>query len=63
MPERRLSDPLVNVLGPLDGARVPGGCDCCAAVQTVRAQEPGVWVVEVLHDDGCPVLLKAEGRL
>ena len=50
--------PLVNVLGPLDGARVPGGCGLCDASQTVRAQGSGVWVIDVFHDDGCPVLAK-----
>lgn len=53
---------VANTLGRLDGARIPGGCDQCDAYQTVRAEAPGVWVIDVFHDEGCPVLLKVEGR-
>jgi hypothetical protein len=62
MSNDRRVDPLANLLGPLDGARVPGGCEHCDAYQTVRAEAAGVWVIDVFHDDGCPALRKAEGR-
>lgn len=52
---RRRTDPLVNILGPLDGARIPGGCDQCDAYQTTRVED-GVWHITVHHDDWCPVL-------
>ncbi len=45
---------LVDALGPLDGARIPGGCDHCNAYQTVTAIEAGVWTCNVHHDDWCP---------
>jgi len=45
---------LAKLLGPLDGTRVPGGCDHCDAYQTVTPIEAGVWVVNVYHDDDCP---------
>ena len=47
---------LVNVLGPLDGEQIPGGCDTCDAYQTVRPKAAGVWVLTVHHDTGCPTL-------
>jgi len=48
-------------LGPLDGARIPGGCDHCDAYQAVRAVEAGIWSIGVYHDDGCPILARIEG--
>ena len=62
MSEGHHMDPLVNILGPLDGARLPGGCDHCDAYQTVRAASPRVWLTTVFHDDDCPVLRKVEER-
>jgi hypothetical protein len=54
---------MVNVLGPLEGAQIPGGCDTCDAYQTVGAVEHGIWMITVHHDDGCPVLKRyEEGR-
>ena len=55
----RRADHLVNLLGPLDGARIPGGCEHCNAYQTVRAVSAGVWNITVHHDDWCPVLKAA----
>jgi hypothetical protein len=59
-PGQRRSGPdvLREVLGPLDGARIPGGCGVCDAWQTVRPIEAGVWVITVHHDDSCPVLAR-----
>ncbi len=51
----RVSD-LVNILGPLDGGDLPGGCEDCDAYQTVGQLERGVWSVTVHHDDDCPTL-------
>lgn len=52
-----VADPVVNMLGPLDGAVIPGGCDeCDEPYQTVERVNPGVWMVNVHHDDWCPRL-------
>ena len=47
-------DPLVNILGPLDGAKLPGGCDYCDAYQTAWPLEANAWSITVHHDDDCP---------
>jgi len=49
-------DLLRDVLGPLDGGRIPGGCDACDAYQKPVQIGFGVWVIQVFHDDWCPVL-------
>jgi hypothetical protein len=49
------------MLGPLDGARTPGGCDHCDAYQTVRPELEGVWRLTVHHDDECPELARRSG--
>ena len=51
---------LVDMLGPLDGARIPGGCDHCDAYQTVQPVSDGVWMCNVHHDDWCPWLAEHE---
>lgn len=64
-PERHLSAQqarVARVLGPLDGERVPGGCEDCDAYQEVTAVNPGVWSITVHHDDDCPFLAAYEGR-
>lgn len=45
-----------DVLGPLVGQEIPGGCDTCDAVQTVERDErlPLLWHMRVHHDDDCP---------
>ena len=53
---RRLTgvqDDLARILGPLDGARIAGGCDYCDAYQTVQPAAAGVWTITVHHDDWC----------
>jgi len=45
-----------DLFGPLDGARIPGGCDQCDAYQTVSPLTAGAWQMTVHHDDWCPVL-------
>lgn len=34
--------------------RVMGGCDGCNAVQEMHEAEPGVYVLNVIHDETCP---------
>ena len=53
---------LTNMLGPLDGARVRGGCDACDAYQTVKPITAGVWNIDVHHDPWCPRLAAMETR-
>jgi hypothetical protein len=50
------TDPLREVFGPLDGARIPGGCNSCEAYQTPECIAHGVWILKVFHDDWCPTL-------
>jgi hypothetical protein len=57
------SDPLRPVLGPIDGARIPGGCEDCDAYQEPVQVARNVWVLKVYHDDWCPTLKRMEGRL
>ncbi len=56
------ANPLVNILGPLDGAKIPGGCDQCDAYQTVEAVTAGIWNITVYHDEWCPALRRIERR-
>jgi hypothetical protein len=49
-----LGDVLLPILGPLDGARIQGGCEHCDAYQTAHQDEPYMWRILVHHDDGCP---------
>jgi hypothetical protein len=55
-------DPLVNPLGSLDGADIPGGCDECEAYQTAHVEAPGVWIVEVHHGADCPAWLEMQSK-
>jgi hypothetical protein len=43
-----------SVLDQLTGRRLPGGCDDCAAFQTVITQGQGLYVLTVHHDASCP---------
>jgi hypothetical protein len=54
---------VANILGPLDGAYLPGGCKSCNAYQAVQPLRAGVWRVAVYHDDDCPVLAAHEARI
>ena len=51
-------DLLAELLGPLEGVLIPGGCDFCDAFQVVRATAVArdVWHLTVYHDDSCPDL-------
>jgi hypothetical protein len=45
-----------HLLAAVAGQPIPGGCESCDAVQTVR-REPGtdnVWRMTIAHDDTCP---------
>lgn len=55
---RRLTD----MFGPLDGARIPGGCNTCDAYQTVQPVTDGIWSMTVHHDDHCPTLAERENN-
>ena len=64
-PEHELDEAQAQVartLGPLDGARIPGGCGHCDAYQAVAAVAAGVWTLAVHHDDDCPFLAALEER-
>jgi hypothetical protein len=51
---------LADALGPLDGARIPGGCEDCEAYQTPVQIGRGAWVLQVFHDDWCPTLRRIQ---
>jgi len=51
---------IAAILGPLDGAEIPGGCDTCNAHQTVHPVLAGVWQITINHDPWCPVLAAHE---
>lgn len=54
---RRLSAAQTRVaqlLGPLDGAQLPGGCPTCDAYQTVTPIAAGAWTINIHHDEWCP---------
>lgn len=52
---RSIHAAVLDLLGPLDGARIPGGCDHCDSYQTTRPAGHGVWIIDVHHDAECPV--------
>ncbi len=41
---------------------LPGGCDRCSASQTLRVVSPGVYVLDVFHDEWCPHLRSRSAR-
>ena len=51
---------MTDSLGPFFEAladhEIPGGCGACDAVQVVSEVRPGVWLLDVRHDEWCPVL-------
>lgn len=53
------------MIAALDGARIPGGCECCDAYQVISAHpsgHPNVHLISVYHDDDCPHLAAMEAR-
>ena len=39
--------------------KVPGGCDMCHAYQTMQVVSPGVCMLNVHHDDWCPLVRRS----
>ena len=53
---------LLRLLGPHEGARIPGGCESCDAFQTVEPIRAGVWRIAVHHDADCAWLRARRDR-
>lgn len=53
---------VAELLGPLEGAQIPGGCTECDAYQTVQPVVAGVWNISTHHDTWCPVLAQHRVR-
>ena len=53
---------ILRVLGPLEGATIPGGCDKCNAEQRVEPIAAGVWRLGIYHEPGCPFLAELEAQ-
>lgn len=52
-----------DILQAMVGQQVPGGCDeCDTPHQEIEQIEPGVFVIHVYHDDGCPFLSRLQGQ-
>lgn len=49
-----MSDWLNDLLSPIAGHRIPGGCDDCDAYQIAHRDVAGMWQLTVRHDDTCP---------
>jgi hypothetical protein len=47
---------LEDLFGQIEDEPIQGGCDRCDAYQILREESPGVYVLQVHHDDWCPVL-------
>ncbi len=39
---------------------VPGGCEICDAYQTFESVRPGFTIINVCHDDWCPIIRARE---
>ena len=53
---------LLQTLGPLQGSKIPGGCESCNAYQTVEPTMAGAWHIRVHHDDDCKWLAARKGQ-
>jgi len=53
-----------ELLGPLVGTDVPGGCDHCDAYQRVQPDPEldGLWHITTHHDGWCPWLQEREQK-
>ena len=49
-----MSDWLTDLLSPVAGRRIAGGCEDCDAWQTAHRDAIGMWHLTVHHDDTCP---------
>ncbi len=47
---------LDTITAAVGNQRLTGGCDACAAFQTMTKRDDGVFRVTVHHDDSCPWL-------
>lgn len=46
-----------DMLADLTGHKIPGGCDLCPdPYQQMMHDSPGVFLLTVFHDDGCPMI-------
>lgn len=53
---------LLRMFGPLEGGRIPGGCESCDAYQTVEPIRADIWRITTHHDDTCPWLRSRRNR-
>ncbi len=53
---------LDDLFSQVEDDPIPGGCERCDAYQTFESPMPGVHIVNVHHDDWCPILLNAESN-
>jgi hypothetical protein len=45
-----------DLFSQVEDQPIPGGCDMCDAYQIVETVSPGVHVLNVHHDEECPIL-------
>jgi hypothetical protein len=53
---------LEDLFSQVEDQPIPGGCDTCDASQTIRVVSPGVWVMDVVHEDWCTVPRAADAE-
>jgi hypothetical protein len=46
----------------LAGEPIPGGCDMCSADQILETLSPGVAILQIRHEDNCPILRASRRR-
>lgn len=56
-------DSIGNLFSSLTEHLIAGGCDQCNAAQKMAEVVPGVWLLTVAHDDGCPALRVKKANL
>lgn len=54
--------PLDAMFAQMVGKRIAGGCADCDAYQELEQQMPGIWIIHISHDTGCPTLARHERR-
>lgn len=55
------ADYLMGLIASLtEAGPIAGGCADCSADQTMRTVAPGVFVLSVAHDPGCPAMAARE---
>jgi hypothetical protein len=60
----RPTHPVTELLAPIDGQRIPGGCDHCNAYQvlTLHKWGPNAHAMTTHHDGWCPWLAEQQRR-